>query len=167
MQGVHWRPRQRQARQLRERHIVLWTACSCQRRAKRPQFKTSRPPACRQWRKGVGHDPQRTSRQPTSTEWGGVDYNKADHSLLGLHANAGITFDLAAIRKATGINDCASVPWLAMAGSPCNPVRSFVYWSMENSPRISTPQGCRNRRIQSLRRRTLSCSHFDRRRQRL
>ena len=38
-----------------------------------------------------------------STEWGGVDYNKDGHSMIGLHANAGITFDLAAIRKATGI----------------------------------------------------------------
>ena len=38
-----------------------------------------------------------------STKWGGVDYNKDGHSMIGLHANAGITFDLAAIRKATGI----------------------------------------------------------------
>ncbi len=40
-----------------------------------------------------------------STEWGGVDYNKAGHSMIGLHANAGITFDLAAIRKATGFDE--------------------------------------------------------------
>jgi len=33
---------------------------------------------------------------------GGIDFTKDGHSLLGLHANAGITFDLAAIRKATG-----------------------------------------------------------------
>ncbi|MDP1562714.1 MAG: DUF1549 domain-containing protein [Pirellulaceae bacterium] len=33
-----------------------------------------------------------------STELGGVDFAAAGHSLLGLHANAGITFDLAAIR---------------------------------------------------------------------
>lgn len=34
-----------------------------------------------------------------STEWGGVDYNTGGHSMIGLHANAGITFDLAAIRQ--------------------------------------------------------------------
>jgi len=33
---------------------------------------------------------------------GGIDYSKEGRSLLGLHANAGITFDLAAIRGATG-----------------------------------------------------------------
>ncbi|MEQ1840374.1 MAG: DUF1553 domain-containing protein, partial [Verrucomicrobiales bacterium] len=33
---------------------------------------------------------------------GGVDFTKDGHTLLGLHANAGITFDLAAIREATG-----------------------------------------------------------------
>lgn len=36
-----------------------------------------------------------------STELGGIDYAAGGHSLLGLHANAGITFDLAAIRKAS------------------------------------------------------------------
>ncbi len=36
-----------------------------------------------------------------STESNGVDYTKSGHTLLGLHANAGITFDLAAIRQAT------------------------------------------------------------------
>ncbi len=39
-----------------------------------------------------------------STEWGSVDYTKDGHAMLGLHANAGITFDLAAIRNATGID---------------------------------------------------------------
>ena len=33
---------------------------------------------------------------------GGVDFTKGGHTLLGLHANAGITFDLAAIREVTG-----------------------------------------------------------------
>ena len=37
-----------------------------------------------------------------STEWGGVDYTGEGHSMIGLHANAGITFDVAAVRKATG-----------------------------------------------------------------
>lgn len=33
---------------------------------------------------------------------GGIDFTKDGHSLLGLHANAGITFDLDAIRKTSG-----------------------------------------------------------------
>ena len=37
-----------------------------------------------------------------STELGGIDFSKAGHTLLGLHANAGITFDLDAIRIASG-----------------------------------------------------------------
>lgn len=37
-----------------------------------------------------------------STRLGGVDYAADGHSILGLHANAGITFDLAEIRKASG-----------------------------------------------------------------
>ncbi|TWU57133.1 DUF1553 domain-containing protein [Rubripirellula reticaptiva] len=35
-----------------------------------------------------------------SPELGGIDFTKDGHSLLGLHANAGITFDVAAIRGA-------------------------------------------------------------------
>ncbi|MCA9249157.1 MAG: DUF1553 domain-containing protein, partial [Planctomycetales bacterium] len=40
-----------------------------------------------------------------SPELGGIDFTKGGHTLLGLHANAGITFDLAAIRAATGEGD--------------------------------------------------------------
>ncbi|MGI9443671.1 MAG: DUF1553 domain-containing protein [Rubripirellula sp.] len=36
-----------------------------------------------------------------SNELGSTDFTKQGHSLLGLHANAGITFDLKAIRKAS------------------------------------------------------------------
>lgn len=36
-----------------------------------------------------------------STELEGVDYFSSEHSMLGLHANAGITFDLKAIRSAS------------------------------------------------------------------
>lgn len=39
-----------------------------------------------------------------SPELGGVDFTKDDHTLLGLHANAGITFDVAAIRDAAKLN---------------------------------------------------------------
>jgi hypothetical protein len=35
-----------------------------------------------------------------SAELGGIDFTKDRHSLLGLHANAGITFDLASMRNA-------------------------------------------------------------------
>jgi hypothetical protein len=35
-----------------------------------------------------------------STTLGTIDYNSASHSMIGLHANAGITFDIAAIRNA-------------------------------------------------------------------
>ena len=60
-----------------------------------------------------------------STEWGGVDYNKADHSLLGLHANAGITFDLAAIRKATGINGLRFSTVVGYGGITVQPSAEF------------------------------------------
>lgn len=40
-----------------------------------------------------------------SNELDGIDFTKDGHTLLGLHANAGITFDLAAIRDATGLKD--------------------------------------------------------------
>lgn len=37
-----------------------------------------------------------------SPELGGVDFTEEGHTLLGIHANAGITFDLDAIRKVSG-----------------------------------------------------------------
>lgn len=37
-----------------------------------------------------------------STKIGGVDYAEKDHSILGLHANSGITFDLLKIRESCG-----------------------------------------------------------------
>lgn len=37
-----------------------------------------------------------------SPELGGIDFTKDGHSLLGLHANAGITFDVAAIQRSLG-----------------------------------------------------------------
>ena len=40
-----------------------------------------------------------------STQLGAVDYDSEGHSLLGLHANAGITFDLAAVRTSTGVRE--------------------------------------------------------------
>ncbi len=48
-----------------------------------------------------------------STVLGGIDFTADGHSLLSLHANAGITFDLAAIRKAT---DTAGMRFTASLG---------------------------------------------------
>ncbi|MEX1223527.1 MAG: DUF1549 domain-containing protein, partial [Pirellulales bacterium] len=41
------------------------------------------------------------SLSPQTTVAGGVDYNSPPHTMLALHANKGITFDLAAIRAAS------------------------------------------------------------------
>ena len=38
-----------------------------------------------------------------STKIGGVDYAEKEHSILGLHANSGITFDLVKIRQSSGL----------------------------------------------------------------
>ena len=38
-----------------------------------------------------------------STKIGGVDYAEKDHSILGVHANSGITFDLLKIRQSSGL----------------------------------------------------------------
>ena len=60
-----------------------------------------------------------------STKFGAVDYNTAAHSMIGLHANAGITFDLVAVRRAiVGENtaateaqsDSATLRFTAVAG---------------------------------------------------
>ena len=40
-----------------------------------------------------------------SNSLGGIDFTKDGHTLLGIHANAGITFDIEAIRKASGQGD--------------------------------------------------------------
>ncbi|WP_197169021.1 DUF1553 domain-containing protein [Novipirellula galeiformis] len=40
-----------------------------------------------------------------STELGGIDFTKPGHSVLGMHANAGITFDLDAIRRVNGVRN--------------------------------------------------------------
>lgn len=48
---------------------------------------------------------------------GGVDFTAEGHTLLGLHANAGITFDLAAIRRATGEKGMRFTSTLAYFGA--------------------------------------------------
>jgi len=54
-----------------------------------------------------------------SPELGGIDFTKDGHSLLGLHANAGITFDLVAIRLAshqTGMRFTAKLGYFGASG---------------------------------------------------
>ncbi|KAF0180173.1 MAG: hypothetical protein FD161_951 [Limisphaerales bacterium] len=53
-----------------------------------------------------------------STKLDGVDFATAGHSILGLHANAGITFDLAEIRKASGF---AKLRFTAQVGFGAGP----------------------------------------------
>ena len=45
-----------------------------------------------------------------SPELDGIDFTKDGHHLLGLHANAGITFDLAAMRRVTRLSESSSEP---------------------------------------------------------
>jgi len=60
-----------------------------------------------------------------STKWGGVDYNESGHSMIGLHANAGITFDLAAIRRATGITELRFSTVAGYGGRTVDPSAEF------------------------------------------
>jgi len=53
-----------------------------------------------------------------STKLDGVDFATAGHSILGLHANAGITFDLAEIRQASGFG---KLRFTAHVGFGANP----------------------------------------------
>jgi hypothetical protein len=59
-----------------------------------------------------------------STKLDGVDFATAGHSILGLHANAGITFGLAEIRKASGF---AKLRFTAQVGFGAGPVAAATY----------------------------------------
>lgn len=52
-----------------------------------------------------------------SPELGGIDFTKDGHSLLGIHANAGITFDLKKIRDATSLGKLRFVAQLGYFGA--------------------------------------------------
>lgn len=52
-----------------------------------------------------------------SPELGGIDFTKDGQSLLGLHANAGITFDLAAMRKASQFDEMRFTAMLGYFGA--------------------------------------------------
>jgi mono/diheme cytochrome c family protein len=76
-----------------------------------PDGKNPVPVAAKQEVKGLpatsGHTWDAIRNGPLnaqrSTKIGGVDYDEKEHSILGLHANSGITFDLAKIRQSSGL----------------------------------------------------------------
>ncbi len=53
-----------------------------------------------------------------SPELGGINFTNDGHSLLGLHANAGITFDLASLRQEMANNDMRFTAKLGYFGAP-------------------------------------------------
>ena len=74
-----------------------------------------------------------------SPELGGIDFTKDGHSLLGLHANAGITFDVAAMRNALVESSKPDTPTRSQARR-CDSLRS----SVTSVPSVDTMQtrGC-------------------------
>jgi mono/diheme cytochrome c family protein len=63
-----------------------------------------------------------------SPELSGIDFTSSGHSLLGLHANAGITFDLAAIRQATNQGDMRFTARLGYFGaSGANQADAWIF----------------------------------------
>jgi mono/diheme cytochrome c family protein len=76
-----------------------------------PDGKNPVPVAAKQEVKGVpatsGHTWDAIRNGPLNaqrnTKIGGVDYAEKEHSILGLHANSGITFDLEKIRQSSGL----------------------------------------------------------------
>ncbi|QIF05197.1 DUF1553 domain-containing protein [Roseimicrobium sp. ORNL1] len=60
-----------------------------------------------------------------STTLSGVDYKSAGHSLLGLHANAAITFDLAAMRRMLGDGALRFTAMTGYGGSALNSKAEF------------------------------------------
>lgn len=56
-----------------------------------------------------------------STVLDGIDFTNEGRSLLGIHANAGVTFDLAAIRKATGQKEMRFTSRLGYFGAAGGP----------------------------------------------
>ena len=66
----------------------------------------------------------------------GVDYAAAGHSVLGLHANAAVVFDLAAIREANGVGDLrltAAVGFGVKAGAAASKADFAIYLDGERA----------------------------------
>ena len=62
---------------------------------------------------------------PIPTTLGGIDYASEGHGFLFMHANKGVTFDLAAIRKANA--NCRLTRFASMAGSTAEPADLWVF----------------------------------------
>ncbi len=61
-----------------------------------------------------------------STALGSIDFASPGHSMIGLHANAGITFDLGALRKSAGFADvCLFTTTVGYGGQPPTPSADF------------------------------------------
>ena len=91
--------------------------------------KTANSTSCDFWAGGiVPTDEPQTPR----SKIGGVDYALHGHGVLFMHANKGITFDLAAIRRANP--DCSVVRFLAVTGN-AEP-------ATEQGPRFAPMFGC-------------------------
>ncbi len=61
-----------------------------------------------------------------STKLGSVDFASAAHSMIGLHANAGITFDLEAIRQSAGFHEGMNfTTTVGYGGKPETPSAEF------------------------------------------
>jgi hypothetical protein len=71
---------------------------------------------------GIRHGPVNAQ---ASTKLEGVDYQSAGHTLLGLHANAAITFDLAAMRRMLGHGALRFTAMTGYGGSNANSKAEF------------------------------------------
>ena len=79
-----------------------------------------------------------------STEIGGVDYHAGGHTMLGLHANAGITFDLGAIRDASklGVMKLSTVvAYGGQEGAMVAEYRVFLDGKLQTKGRIGRKDG--------------------------
>lgn len=84
-----------------------------------------------------------------STELGGIDFTKDGHTLLGLHANAGITFDLDAIRREshqTEMHFTAKLGYFGAAGG--NHADAWVF--LDGKRIAEFPQVTRDKGLQEI-----------------
>ncbi len=81
----------------------------------------------------IRHGPVASQHSP---ELGGIDFTKGGHTLLGIHANAGITFDLDAIREAGGEPDLRFTSQLGYFGA-VGPHRADVWIFVDGKEAVS------------------------------
>jgi len=84
-----------------------------------------------------------------SPELGGIDFTKDGHSLLGMHANAGITFDLAAIRMASHPTELRFTAKLGYFGSS-GVHRADAWVFLDGNLIAEYPQLTRDRGLQDI-----------------